>query len=46
MSNKIKMGMDEKIFNIANYILLAIFACIFIYPIINFLNFNSGFDKT
>lgn len=34
MSNKIKMGMDEKIFNIANYILLAIFACIFIYPII------------
>jgi putative aldouronate transport system permease protein len=34
VSNKIKMGMDEKIFNIANYILLAIFACIFIYPII------------
>lgn len=34
MSNKIKMEMDEKIFNIANYFLLIIFACIFIYPIV------------
>ena len=34
MKNKIKMELDEKIFNIANYILLIVFACIFIYPII------------
>ena len=44
MSNKIKMGMDEKIFNIANYILLAIFACIFIYPIIYV--FSAAVSKT
>lgn len=34
MNNKIKVGMDEKIFYIANYILLTIFAIMFLYPIV------------
>lgn len=34
MKNRIKMEMDEKIFNIVNYALLTIFAVMFIYPII------------
>ena len=34
MKNKIKVGMDEKIFYIANYILLTIFAIMFLYPIV------------
>ena len=34
MKNKIKIGMDEKIFNVVNYTLLTIFAIMFLYPII------------
>ena len=34
MKNKIKVGMDEKIFYIANYILLTILAIMFLYPIV------------
>lgn len=34
MKNKIKIGMDEKIFYIANYILLTILAIMFLYPIV------------
>lgn len=31
---KVKIGMDEKIFNVINYILLAVFSIMFLYPII------------
>ena len=31
---KIKVGTDEKIFYIVNYVLLAIFAVMFLYPIV------------
>ncbi|MDO4588809.1 MAG: carbohydrate ABC transporter permease [Fusobacterium sp.] len=34
MENKIKVGMDEKIFDVVNYTLLTIFAIMFLYPII------------
>lgn len=34
MKNQIKMGMDEKIFNVVNYTLLTIFAIMFLYPIV------------
>ncbi len=34
MKNKIKIGMDERIFYIVNYILLTIFAIMFLYPIV------------
>ena len=34
MKNKIRVGIDEKIFDIVNYTLLTIFAIMFLYPII------------